>query len=124
MSDPLFQPDPWVLRLSGPPGEEAGAIESMLTVANGSLGIRGALGEGYPGHARGTFLAGVHERFPLSYPEDGYGNPENGQAIVPVTDGSLIRALVDGRPLRADHDCEEQVRELDLRAGTLTRRAT
>ncbi|MDO5500031.1 MAG: glycosyl hydrolase family 65 protein [Propionibacteriaceae bacterium] len=125
MLDRLFDLDPWVLRHTGPPGEEeVGTLESLLALGNGSLGIRGTLDEGCPGYSRGTFLAGVHEEHPLSYPEDGYGNPEVGQAIIPVADGTLIRALVDGSPLRADHNCAGQQRELDLRAGTLTRQAT
>lgn len=124
MADPWFEHDPWVLRRTGwPDSHELGAIESVFTVSNGSLGIRGSVDEGVPGHARGTFLAGVHEQYPLSYPEDGYGNPEHGQALVPVADGSLIRALIDGAPL-GDHDCLGQRRALDLRAGTLTREAT
>lgn len=125
MTKPLFEPHPWIMRSTGlPQPEHYGVMESLLSLGNGYLGIRGGLDEGDPGHARGTFMAGVHEVHPLSYPEDGYGNPQTGQAIVPVADGSLIRALVDGSPLRADHGCLDQARELDLRAGTLRRTAT
>lgn len=115
--------DPWGLTVRGlPPADQLGIPESLLTVSNGSIGIRGVLDEGDPAHARGTFIAGVHEEFPFTYPEKGYGNPETGQAIVPVTDGSILRALVDGTPLRGD-TAQDQTRRLDLRAGTLHREA-
>ncbi|WP_432558582.1 glycoside hydrolase family 65 protein [Granulicoccus sp. GXG6511] len=121
MLDRLFDLDPWALRHRGLSTEHTGVLESLLALGNGALGIRGSLDEGDPGHARGTFIAGVHEEHPLSYPEDGYGNPDTGQAIIPVADGSLIRALVDGSPLRLGRGCLDHSRTLDLRAGTLQR---
>ncbi|WP_418608103.1 hypothetical protein [Georgenia sp. SUBG003] len=36
----------------------------------------------------------------MPYPEGGYGYPEAGQAIVNVTNGKLIRLLVDDEPGR------------------------
>src|SRR3712207_4557372 len=72
---------------------------------------------------RGTYLSGVYEVHPLSYPEGGFGQPEEGQALLTVADGTPLRLLVDGivldvREVRpAVHE-----RALDLRAGTLDRR--
>ena len=45
---------------------------------------------------RGTYLSGVYETHPLSYPEGGYGQPEEGQAALTVADGTPLRLLVDG----------------------------
>src|SRR3712207_9133628 len=73
---------------------------------------------------RGTHLSGVYETHPLSYPEGGYGQPEEGQALLTVTDGTPLRLLVDGIPLDV-REVRPQVHErtLDLRTGTLDRLA-
>src|SRR5581483_10414829 len=83
---------------------------------------RGNLDEGEPHGLPGTYLNGVFELHPLPYAESSYGVPESGQALINVTNGKLIRLLVDDEPfdvrtgkLRA-HD-----RVLDMRAGTLQR---
>src|SRR3712207_3698845 len=72
---------------------------------------------------RGTYLSGVYETHPLSYPEGGFGHPEEGQALLTVADGTPLRLLVDGIPLDV-REVRPQVHErvLDLRAGTLDRR--
>jgi alpha,alpha-trehalose phosphorylase len=60
---------------------------------------------------------------PLPYPEGGYGYPEQGQTMVEVTNGKLIRLLVDDEPfdVRYGH-LRAHERVLDLRAGMLRRR--
>ncbi|GAB3706722.1 glycoside hydrolase family 65 protein [Mariniluteicoccus flavus] len=116
--------DPWVIRESALPG--AGPVAaSVLTVANGRLGVRGSLDEAEHDPCRGTFLAGVHETHPLSYPEDGFGQPQEGEAMVPVADGTPIRLVVDGVPVdvRAITPTHHE-RRLDLRAGVLARETT
>ena len=47
----------------------------------------------------GTYLGGFYESHPLSYGEHGFGFPEDGQTVVNVTDGKLIRLLVEDEPL-------------------------
>ncbi|MGH8965557.1 MAG: family 65 glycosyl hydrolase, partial [Actinomycetes bacterium] len=57
------------------------------------------------------------------YAEGGYGYPESGQTIINVTNGKLIRLLVDDEPLDVRYgQLRSHERTLDLRAGTLTRR--
>ena len=46
----------------------------------------------------GTYLNGFYEERPLPYAEGGYGYPESGQTLINVTDGKLIRLLVDDEP--------------------------
>ena len=41
-----------------------------------------------------------YETWPLPYPEGGYGYPEAGPTVVNVTNGKLIRLLVDDEPRR------------------------
>lgn len=58
------------------------------------------------------------------YAEAGYGYPESGQTVVNVTNGKLIRLLVDDEPFDVRYgELRSQERVLDLRAGILTRRA-
>ena len=79
----------------------------MFALANGHIGMRGSFEEGEPVVIPGTYLNGFFEERPLPYAEAGYGFPEQGQTMVNVTDGKLIRLLVEGlaaRPrLRRDH---------------------
>ena len=46
----------------------------------------------------GTYLNGFYEPRPLPYAEAGFGYPEAGQTVVNVTNGKLIRLLVDDEP--------------------------
>ena len=74
------------------------ALESVFAVANGYLGLRGTPEEGTPTHEAGAVLNGVHETWPIVYPEDAYGLARTGQTIVNATDGTLIRLFVDDEP--------------------------
>ena len=60
----------------------------------------------------------------MPHAEPGYGYPESGQEVVNVTNGKLIRLLVDDAPLDVRYGrLMAHERVLDLRAGTLTRDA-
>ncbi|GAB3817374.1 glycoside hydrolase family 65 protein [Tessaracoccus terricola] len=99
------------------------ASESLFSLSNGHLGIRGTLDEIEPHGFRGTFLAGVFETHPLAYPELGYGHPPEGQAMISVADGTPIRLAVDGEPLDIRSiEPRTHRRTLDLRTGVLERR--
>jgi alpha,alpha-trehalose phosphorylase len=84
----------------------------------------GHLAEGEPHGIPGTYLAGFHEQRPLPYAEAGYGYPEAGQSVVDVTNGKLLRLLVDDEPFDVRYgDLLDHERVLDLQAGTLHREA-
>jgi alpha,alpha-trehalose phosphorylase len=117
-----FEGGEWSVRERELDLERLAQSESIFALSNGHLGLRGNLDEGEPTAVPGTYLNGFFEERPLPYAEAGYGYPEAGQTIVNVTDGKLIRLMVGdelfdvryGKLLRHE-------RELDLRAGTLTR---
>ncbi len=68
-------------------------------MSNGHIGMRGGnLDEGEPHGLPGTYLNSFYEVRPLPYAEAGYGYPEDGQTIVNVTNGKLVRLLVDDEP--------------------------
>ena len=70
----------------------------------------------------GTYLNAFYEVRPLPYAEAGYGYPEDGQTIVNVTNGKLIRLLVDDEPFDVRYGkLVSHRRTLDLRAGVLRR---
>ena len=123
MAAPNFDTDPWLVREPRVDPETRAVAESVFTLSNGYVGIRGTLDEVEPAGMRGTYLSGVHEIHPLSYPEGGYGQPEEGQAMLTVADGTPLRLLVDGIVLDV-REVRPSVHEraLDLRAGTLDRR--
>ena len=70
----------------------------------------------------GTYLNGFYEVRPLPYAEAGYGFPEAGQALVNVTNGKIIRLLVEDEPFDVRYgELRSHERVLDLRAGVLRR---
>ncbi|WP_081737758.1 glycoside hydrolase family 65 protein, partial [Arthrobacter sp. H41] len=121
---PTFPSDahPWRINESNFGWDEPGVAESVFALANGYVGVRGALDEMHPSGSTGTFMAGVYEYHPLSYPEVSYGHPEHGQAIIGVADGTPIRLQVDGVPLDIrETPPEHHERILDLQGGLLRR---
>ncbi len=114
--------EPWRLRETGLDLDSLARTESLFAVSNGHIGLRGNLDEGEPTGVPGTYLNGVHERRPLPYAEAGYGFPEDGQTIVNVPDGKVLRVLVDDEPLDVRYgDLHEHERTLDFRSGVLSR---
>ena len=94
-----FAIEPWSVRETALDLEVLAQSESIFALSNGHLGLRGNLDEGEPFGLPGTYLNSFHELRPLPYPEGGYGYPESGQTIVNVTNGKIIRLLVDDEPL-------------------------
>lgn len=117
-----FPPDPWSLREGNLDLGFLGQTESIFALANGHLGLRGNLDEGEPFGLPGTYLNSVHELRPMPYAEAGYGYPESGQSVINVTNGKLIRLLVDDEPFDVRYGkIRRHTRTLDLRTGRLHR---
>ncbi|QWF76969.1 glycoside hydrolase family 65 protein [Amycolatopsis sp. CA-230715] len=113
---------PWELRWRGLDIEALQRTESTFALSNGHIGLRGTLDEAEPRGLPGTYLNGFYEEHELPYAEGGYGYPEEGQTVVNVTDGKVIRLLVEDEPLDMRYgEAIEHDRVLDFRAGTLTR---
>ena len=59
---------------------------------------------------------------PLPYAEAGYGYPEAGETVVNMTNGKIIRLLVDDAPFDVRYgELVSHERVLDLRSGLLRR---
>ncbi|MFI1095618.1 glycoside hydrolase family 65 protein [Streptomyces sp. NPDC020917] len=123
ITDPAYEVAPWTLRESELNLELLPQSESVFALSNGHIGWRGNLDEGEPNGLPGSYLNGVHELHPLPYAEGGYGYPESGQTVINVTNGKLMRLLVDDEPFDLRYGTiRSHVRELDLRSGVLRRR--
>ncbi|MCW2744392.1 MAG: family 65 glycosyl hydrolase, partial [Mycobacterium sp.] len=119
-----FPVEPWQLRELGLHLDSLPQSESLFALSNGHIGLRGNLDEGEPNALPGTYLNGLYESRPLPYGETGYGFPESGETVINVTNGKVMRLLVDDEPFDIRYgELEQHERCLDLRAGTLTRTA-
>jgi len=118
-----FPAEPWSVRETALDLDLLGQTESLFALANGHIGLRANLDEGAPVAIPGTYLNSFYELRPLPYAESGYGFPESGQTIVNVTDGKIVRLLVDDEPFDVRYgQLISHERELDLRDGVLRRR--
>jgi alpha,alpha-trehalose phosphorylase len=117
-----FAPEPWTVRETGLDLDLLGQTESIFALSNGHIGWRANLDEGEPHVLMGSYLNAVYEEIPLPYAETAYGYPEAGQTIVNVTDGKIIRLLVDDEPFDIRYGkLLSHERVLDLKAGVLRR---
>jgi alpha,alpha-trehalose phosphorylase len=114
--------EPWAVRETCLDLDVLAQSESVFALSNGHVGWRGNLDEGEPHGLPGSYLGGVHELHPLPYAEAGYGYPESGQTVINVTNGKVLRLLVDDEPfdLRYGRLLSHE-RVLDLRRGVLER---
>ncbi|MEV0895384.1 glycosyl hydrolase family 65 protein [Actinoplanes sp. NPDC049802] len=119
---PAYPVEPWTVRETHLDVDLLARSESIFALGNGHIGLRGNLEEGEPHALPGSYLNSFYELRPLPYAEAGYGYPESGQTIVNVTNGKVIRLLVDDEPFDVrDGRLRHHERVLDLRAGVLRR---
>ncbi|MGC9496015.1 glycoside hydrolase family 65 protein [Streptomyces sp. WG7] len=114
--------EPWSVRETALNLDLLAQSESVFALSNGHIGWRGNLDEGEPHGLPGSYLNGVYELHPLPYAEAGYGYPESGQTVINVTNGKLLRLLVDDEPFDLRYGrLGKHERTLDLRRGVLER---
>jgi alpha,alpha-trehalose phosphorylase len=114
--------EPWSLTESSLDIDLIAQSESVFALSNGHIGLRGNLDEGEPYGLPGTYLNSLYEDRPLPYAEAGYGFPDMGQTVINVTNGKIIRLLVNDEPFDIRYGTvRSHTRKLDMRAGTLTR---
>ena len=122
IAQPAFSVEPWAVTEEELDLGVLAQAESVLALSNGHIGLRANLDEGEPFGLPGTYLNAFYEVRPLPYAEAGYGYPEDGQTVVNVTNGKLIRLLVDDEPFDVRYGVLlSHRRTLDLRAGVLRR---
>ena len=121
IADKYFQPHPWKIVEQDFDPSYAKVSESIFTLSNENLGVRGFLDEGggVPG-LRGCYTNGVYEleELPRSY----RGIVDKSHFMIPSADWLKTEIVLDGESLDLGK-CQfrDFTRELDLRLGTLTR---
>src|SRR5438876_10597124 len=122
IEQPAFTVGDWSVREEKLRLDFLAQTESVFALSNGHIGLRGNLDEGEPYGLPGTYLNSFYELRPLPYAEGGYAYPESGQTAINVTNGKLIRLLVDDEPFDVRYGVvQDHERELDLRNGVLRR---
>jgi alpha,alpha-trehalose phosphorylase len=117
-----FSVEPWALTEPELRLDLLAQTESLFALSNGHIGLRGNLDEGEPHAVPGSYLNAFYEALPLPYAEAGYGYPEQSQTLIDVTNGKLMRLLVDDEPFDVRYGkLVGHRRVLDLRDGVLRR---
>lgn len=102
--------------------------ESLFTLANGYIGVRGNFEEGYPPaylSIQGTYINGFYDIVPMVHAEKQFGDPEQSQKQLNVIDAQGLKLFI-GEDLEEVSPFTGQLlhyeRVLDLESGSLTRR--
>ena len=122
--DSYLETDPWTIVERGFHPERSRVSESIFSLANEHMGVRGSFDEGYSGSTLpGCYVNGVFEQHALREPSAYKGIPRRIRFMVNTVDWLHVRLECDGERLdlaKSRHD--GFVRELDLRNGLLRRR--
>ncbi len=120
---PIYPPDPWAIRETLFDPVQIRRNETMFSLGNGHLGLRGNFEEGYPGGVVGTYINGFYEETPITYGEIAYGYAKNRQVMLNVADGKAISLSLGGERFDlSTGTILSYERTLDLRRGLLHRR--
>jgi len=117
-----YPPNEWSVIEKGFNQEFIAQLESVLALGNGYIGMRGSPEEGGPSVQNATFVNGFYESWPIVYGEEAYGFARTGQTMLNVTDGKIIRLIVDDEPFwLTTAVLRHYERKLNMRSGTLDR---
>jgi alpha,alpha-trehalose phosphorylase len=117
--------EPWCIRERGLDPARRFLHETLFTLGNGYIGMRGTLEEGAAGAGgtlEGTYLNGFHETEPIHYPENAYGLARINEFMLNVPNAKRVGLVIDGEPFALDTGkVLDYERLLDFRTGLLTR---
>lgn len=122
IADKYFKVDSWKIIEEGFNPDYGEVSESIFSLGNEYMGVRGYFEEGYNGPKLiGSYFNGIYER---TKPDYGHykGIVDFTEYMVNSVDWLYTRICVDGEELEISKaDISEFVRELDMRNGVLTR---
>jgi len=115
--------EPWSVTETGFHPKRSRVSESIFSLANEFMGIRGIFEEGYSGDTLiGSYFNGVFDEMPIKYPLLLRGSPERTHFMVNSVNWLYTRIAVDGEFLDlANAKFREFVRSLDFRTGVMSR---
>jgi alpha,alpha-trehalose phosphorylase len=119
---PIYPLDPWQIVETEATRAEFARNATLFALANGTLGVRGAL-DNHEGDAAGTFINGFYESAPIHYPENAYGLARESQTMLKVAEATEVRLMVNGEWVSPSQLAAHR-RTLNLQDGTLTTEQT
>ena len=96
--------------------------ETLFTIGNGNLGLRGDTEEKEGTYHKGTYINGFFDSETILYGEVAYGYAKNHETILNLPDPKRIELSIDGKQFGAE-GIKNQKLELDEETGILTRTA-
>jgi len=118
----FYPADKWRIVEARYSDEFVGLTETVFSLGNGFVGVRGSFEEGRPALVPGTFVDGFHETWPIIHAEGAHALARTGQTIVNVPDTTILKLYVDDEPFYLPTArLQDYARILDMQAGTLTR---
>jgi trehalose/maltose hydrolase-like predicted phosphorylase len=123
---PVYEVDPWKITERTFQANKNLHSETVFSLANGYIGIRGSFEEGFNGTATrsidGIYLNGFYESVPIPHNERGYGFAQNTQTRLNVTDSKSIKLQLEDEWFNLDTgQLLAFERTLDLRQGCQVR---
>lgn len=100
--------------------------ETVFSLGNGYLGMRGNFEEEYSGpdgtSLEGTYINGFYDTERLKYPEVAHGYPEKSQTMLNITNGKIIKLYLEDEEFHLfSGKILQYRRKLDLQHGVLIR---
>ena len=122
----LFAVDPWRIIEEQLHKDDFRLAESMMSLGNGHMGLRGNFEETYSGDShKGTYIAGVWypDKTRVGWWKNGY--PDYFGKVINAINFIGIRVLIDEDEIDLyKTEVKDYHRELDMKAGVLTRTFT
>jgi maltose phosphorylase len=118
-----FSGDPWTVVEKGFDPAHQRVSESVFSVANEFMGVRGYFEEGYSGdHLLGSYFNHLYEMMDIHHDQLFKGFVTQGAAMINAVDWLYTRLWVDGEQLDlAKAAYSDFTRKLDMRCGVLSR---
>lgn len=122
----IYPAEPWKVTENHFMEKEYKLNETIFSLGNGYLGVRGGFEEGFSGsQMNGTYINGFYEEYPFDYPDYIYANPINDQFMVNVADAKVIQIKVDGEPFSVTSGTiDTYCRSLNMQTGCMERSIT
>lgn len=113
----LFEIDPWKIRTTKLDKENRRLQESLTSIGNGYMGMRGNFEESYTGdHHQGTYLAGIWypDKTRVGWWKNGY--PEYFGKVINALDFIQMKLFINEQEIDlATNDIEDFDLELDMK---------
>jgi len=124
--EPLYNYEPWKITEKEFNIDNNHHNESVFSIGNGYIGIRGTLEEDYTGpggtSTTGIYVNGVFASECIIYGEEAPKQPQCSQTIVNLADWTIINLYIDGEKFdMLKGQVEDYSRYLDMKQGILNR---